>query len=567
MTSLKLTNKLERHRSLCHRRDAWKPLWQELADVLYPNRGAFTREQQEGQETQHELYDSTPQQARRGLATAIDGLMKPSSAKWFWLRATADDLNELDEVKYWLEECQRRMWTAIYNPQARFIQHSGAVDNDLAAFGLGYIWISENRDRNGLLFRSLHINDCAIDENADGQIDTIYVSRKWTARQVMQRFGDATPTKIKESLVGAQAEKDKDKLWEIVVAVEPRHEYDPRSRHSNLHFPYSNCVFWAGAEGNNGDGEIIEESGFQEFPVAIPRWEVAPNEVYPRSPGMLALPDARTLQAMGMTLLAGGQLAVDPPRWVPDDGMMSTVRTYPGGINVVDAEVVKATRGRPMGTLELGANMPIGREMQIDYRQMVEAAFFKNIFNLPVEGPDMTATEVIERKEEFIRTIGPVLGQLEMDYVGNIIHRVFGIMSGPHRDFVAAALPPPPEALLGQEVKFEFQSPIQQARKRLEVANMARAFEFLTPLITIDPGVVANFDSDEIVRDMPEAFSLPAKWLRPKDEVEQLRAQQQQAQQGQAAIVEGQGVADIVDTVASAGQSAAQATAAQQPQQ
>lgn len=554
MTIAKVTAKLERHKSLSARRDTWLPLWQELSDILYPTRGGFTMGMQEGQEPAVELYDMTPQQARRGLAAAIDGLIKPSTARWFWLKAADDDLNELDECKTWFDEVQRRMWGAIYNPASRFIQHSSAVDNDLAAFGLGYLWISENRNHDGLQFRSLHLKDVAIDENADGQIDTAYVTRRWTGRQVMQRFGEEkTPRKIKETLSGPEAEKHKDKRWEIVQAIEPRHEYDKRRR-DNLNFPYSSCVFLV----DGGDGEIIEETGYQEFPLAVPRWEVGPNEIYPRSPGMMALPDARTLQTMGMTLLVAGQMAVDPPKWVPDDGVLSPVRTHPGGVTVVDPEVVRLTGGKPMGVLEQGANMPLGREMQNDYRRLVEAAFFKNVFNLPVDGPDMTATEVVERKEEFIRTIGPTLGQLEPDYPGTIVSRVFGLMSGPNRDFQAGQLPPPPEALLNRDVKFEFQSPIQQARKRLEVANMSRAFEFMAPLIQLDPGVAANFDGDEIARDLPDAFSLPAKWLRPKDQVQQMRTQAQQAQAAQGALIEGQQLADVVNTVADAGQKATQ---------
>lgn len=543
----KVQDKLDRNKALVARRDVWRPMWQELSDLLHPTRGGFTASLDPGQEPQTEIYDTTPMQARRGLATAIDGLMKPSTAKWFWIRAVDDDLNDNDEVKAWFDDVQKRMWSAIYNPFSRFIQNSSIVDNDLATFGLGYIWISENAARNGLMFRALHIGDPAIDENADGQIDTVYITRRWTARQVVQRFGeDNLPPKVKESLKGPNADKNSTKLFEFIQAVEPRHDYDQRRRDSK-NFPFSNCII------SVEDETIVEETGFQEFPLAVPRWECVANQIYPRSPGMMALPDARTLQAMGHTLLVGGQLAVDPPKWIASDGAMSPVRTFPGGLTVVDTEAIKATGGKPIGTLDVGANIPIGREMQDDYRRLVESAFFKNVFNLPIEARQMTATEILERKEEFVRTIGPTLGQLEADYIGVLVERVFGIMSGPMRDFKGAALPPPPEVLAGRDVKFEYMSPIQQARKQIEVAGMRRAIDFVAPIIQVQPEAADNFDGDEIVRDLPQVFSLPPKWMRSLEKRDELRAQRNQMAAGQGALQEGQQVADVMKTMAEVG--------------
>lgn len=507
---------LDKHKSLSARRNQWLPLWQELADIFLPTRASFTMQFEPGRESDRELYDTTPMQARRGLATAIDGLLKPSTTRWFWMTAGNEELNDDDEVKRWFEEVQDRMWRAIYNPRARFIETSGAVDNDLATFGLGHLWIGENTARSGLNFKSLFLKDVAFDENADGIIDTYTISRWFTARQAQQRFGDRIPPKVVEALKKSSQGQAPEK-FEFVQCIYPRHERDTRKRDS-LNKPFASKIVAA------DDQVIVEEGGFDELPISTPRWELAPGQIYPRSPAMIALPDARTLQAMGHTLLVGGQRAVDPPIWIADDGVLSAVRTFPGGLTVVDVEVVRDTNGRPMGHLDMGSNIPIGREMQEDYRNMVEAAFFKNVFNLPVNAPQMTATEVLERKEEFLRTIGPVMGQLESSYIGQTIERVFGIM------LRAGALPPIPEALQGTNVTFEFLSPIQQARKQMEAAGLARSLEFVNPIGAIDPTVYDNFDADEIARDLPDMFSTPQRWLKTRDQVRGIREQRAQAQ-------------------------------------
>jgi hypothetical protein len=142
---------------------------------------------------------------------------------------------------------------------------------------------------------------------------------------------------------------------------------------------------------------------------------------------------------------------------------------------------------------------------------------------LPVEAPKMTATEVLERKEEFIRTIGPVFGRLEGDYIAPIVERSFDILLG------AGALPPAPESLARTGLRFEYRSPVEQARKQIEAAGAARAVELLAPFVAADPSVMDNFDGDAIARDAPDIFATPRKWLRAPEAVAAIRAARAEA--------------------------------------
>lgn len=527
---------LDRYRAATVARNQWFPLWQELADVLHPVRGGFTSQQQSGQISTR-IYDSAPQQARRGLATAIGGLLMPSTSHWFWMKAKDEALNEDDEAKRWLDLAGDRMWSGVYAPDARFLQSTGAVNDDLATFGLGYLWMDENRARDGLSFQALHLRDVAIEANADGLIDTAYICRRFTAKQAKQKFPDAVLESVEEDLRNGHRSGEA-RLHEFVQVVYPRGDRD-YSRSDAPGMAYGSLTVAV------KDEAVVAEGGYHEMPLAPAQWERSAGELYPRSPGMLALPDARVLQRMGKTLLIGGERAVDPPTWVADDGMLSAVRTFPGGLTVVSADIVRDTGGRPIGQLDMGANIPVGRDMQADYRAQVEAAFFRNVFSLPIEvAGKMTATEVMERKEEFLRTIGPVMGQLESDYRARIVTRVFGIMMR------AGALPPPPEQLRGAEIEFEFMSPVQQAKRQIEAAGMGRAFEFIAPLAQAQPEMLDHFDGDEIVRDLPEIFGIKQTWLRPKDRVEALREQRAEAQQAAEAMAGAGAAADVGKTVA-----------------
>lgn len=532
---------LDRWASLKKNRFQWENYWQELAEILHPIRADITLTQTPGADRHSIIYDGAPMRARRGLATAIDGLLKPKTSIWFHVRAQDEDLNEDEEVRRWLSFVERRMWNAIYAKASRFIQRSGEVDNDLVTFGIGVLFVGENQFLNNLIFKSIHPKDAVIDENGDGVVDTLYHEMMLTPRQAVYKFGENNVGKrTKEAYRNKHMSQQK---IGFVQCVYPRTDRSYKSRR-NTDFPFASLIIDKESE------HIVEESGFIEFPFAVPRWETATGEVYGRSPGMVALPDSKTLQAMGKTLLVAGQKAVDPPIWTLDDSVIGAVRTFPGGISVIDSDAMRSTGGRPpLGPIDFGKNIPLGLEMQNRVQLAVEAAFFQHVFNLPIDGPQMTATEILERKEEFIRTIGPVFGQLEADYIGHIVERSFGIM------LRANAFGEPPDILKGRDIRFEFQSPIQRARRQIEATATVRALELMAPFIQADPRVMDNFDGDKIIRDMPDAFGMPLEWLRSQDAVGKLRQfREEQAGQAQALAAQEQ-MANTTKTLAEAQQS------------
>lgn len=520
----------------------WLDYWQHLGDILLPSQADFTRATREARPRTDIIYDGTPRLAARGLATTIDGLLKPKTSRWFNVTVTDRDVAEIDEVKLWLEQVSDRMWQAIYRSQARFTQRSAEVDEHLAVFGTGSLFIGENARKTGLLFRSFHLNSIGLEENADGQVDRWKVDEKLNARQAIGRWGEE---KLHADVVKAASDPKKaNEEFCFTQVILPRDDYEA-GRIDQRGLAYRSCVIDVKHE------HKVEEGGFHEFPVAVPRWETAPGEVFGRSPGMMALPDAKTLQAMGKTLLIAGQKAVDPPVWAYNDAVISPIRTFPGGTITLDATAAAGINGSPIGTLDMGKNMPLGLDMQAAVRQQVEAAFFKNVFALPIEGRQMTATEILERKEEFLRTIGPVFGRLESDYLGKIVERVFSIM---HR---AGQFPPFPE--IGDvevRIEFEYMSPIQKARKETELASLGRAFEILAPLMEVDPSVADNIDADQIVRDLPEAGGIPQRWLRPQAEVEAIREQRAQQQEAALAVEAAKPVAGALKDLTAAGMAA-----------
>lgn len=539
---------LKRHASLRSNRRTWEQTWQELAEVLLPRRADFTNQAStvDGERRTDNVYDSVPMQARRSLSTAIDSLIKPRNVQWFHVRPRSEELTLDEDVMRWSEIVSKRMANAIYSREARFIQRSGEVDNDLVTFGTACMFIGESQRPGSLVFRTFHLRDVVICEDADGVVDTVMISMELTARQAIQRYGGAN---VSQEIRDAVARNDGDKNFDFLWVVMPRRDAN-RLKRGGENMPWASLVIEVKAELK------VRESGFEEFPFAVPRWDTASGEMYGRSPGMLALPGAETLQAMGKTLLVAGQRATDPPLWALGDGLMSAARTFPGGITYIDGAVARQFGRVPIGELQTSAQIPIGREMQNDFREQIWAAFFRNVLQLPVNAPRMTATEIIERKEEMLRAVGPVFGQLETDYLAVVVERVFGIM------FRAGAFPPPPEALLGQDIDFKFESPILRAKNQIEAVGLSRSLELLAPVIPAKPEILDNYDWDAIARATPLAGGFPHAWLMPvevRDAQRQQRAQQ--AQMAQMAEMANQ-AASAVGKVAPLMQDAGAANAA-----
>lgn len=532
-----VTNWLDRWRSMTGLRQPWMQYWQELADVLLPTQAKFTTQRAQGAPLGEGIYDGTPRLALRDLATTLDGLLKPKTSNWFDVSVDDEDLSEQDDVKRWLEDVHERMWNAIYRKDARFIQRSGEVDLNLSCFGWGALWVEQNRNRDGILFRSFHNGQVSIGEGDDGIINAIAVEELLSpiqAKALYERAKKAPSGKVLERLRDGRKATDRDmRFVQIVLPREDRLADGIDSKN----MPFASALI------DVESATLVSEQGYADFPAAVPRWETAPGEIYPRSPGMMALPDARTLQAMGKTILIGGQRAVDPPIWVVNDSVFSPLRTFPGGVTVVDNS---DSNGPPVGAFPVSSNIPVGREMQQDYRTMVEAAFFKNVFRLPVEGPAMTAYEVAQRRQEFIRIMGPVFGRLETDYIGHVVERVFGIMER-NLQFKQRPL-----ALQNAKVTFRFQSPIQQARKQIEVAAMTQALQELAPLAQAQPGIFDNFDGDQIARDAPEWSGMPSRWLKPIKDRDAQRGAMAQKSNVAATIAAARPVSGAIKDIAQA---------------
>ncbi len=527
---------LRRRQALSKDRGQWESHWDDIAAVQSPRRLGFVTATVEGDRRTEDIYDGTPMQAARGLANAVGGQIRPEGEQYHSIH-TVDEADETtDEAKDWLGGVDETMSDAFNNPKARMRQALGEVDMDLVTLGTGVVFTGEGD--TSLLFQSLHLKDAFPFFGETGNPEGMFRDRKLTVRQAIARF---TLEKLSPETQERHERGDLDDKVDFLHVVVPREE-------GRVDALLARNLPWADMWIETEAQKLIKSGGFHEFPFAVPRWDTSSGENYGRSPGMIALPDSNTAQAMAATLLIAGQRAADPPLAVPDDGVFDAPNTFPGGLAYYDVETARAVGRIPFASLDSGGNIPLTREMQDDTRNQIWNAFFRNILRLPIDGPQMTATEIIERKEEFIREIGPVFGRLESDYTAPIVERAFQIM------LRAGAFPDIPEVLSEKSVRFEYQSPIKRIRQQIEAAAAEQWARGLLEVDTQRPDAldrasdIVNFDA--LGRFGAEAAGLPEGVVNGEDAVQALR--QQRADQAAAAqqAAELQQGADIVSTVA-----------------
>ena len=508
MAKTDLTKKLlTRFSRLAGQRQNWETHWQEVADYMMPRKSDVTKKRTRGDKRMELIFDSSPLQALELLAASLHGMLTNPSTPWFTLRFKQDNVDQEDEAKLWLESATDAMYTAFN--RSNFQQEIFELYHDLITFGTAAMFIEEDEE-DFIKFSTRHIDEVYIAENDKGRIDTIYRRFNLSARAVVQKFGTA----VSQDILVLE-KKDPYKEVEIVHAVYPRADFNPTKK-DKKNMPFESVYM----EYKNGNE--LSVSGFKEFPFVVPRYLKASHEIYGRSPAMTALPDVKMLNEMVKTTIKAAQKQVDPPLLVPDDGFLLPVITVPGGLNFYRS----GTRDR-IEPLNIGANNPLGLNMEEQRRDAIRAVFYVNQLMMQ-QGPQMTATEVIQRNEEKMRLLGPVLGRLQSELLKPLIDRVFAILL--RNDM----LPPAPEFLSGKDIEIEYVSPLAKAQKSSELQSIMRAIEILGSMQNIAP-VFDYVNFDNLVKHLADIVGMPQKLLKSQNQVnaerEQAAAQAEQQQQ------------------------------------
>ena len=502
--------------------------WQEIADYFIPNKNTITRESTAGEKRNLHIYDSTPIKSNELLAGALHSMLTNPTSYWFEFTTGVPELDKDDDVRLWLQRSAQIMHEVLNNSNFQTEIHELYLDE--GSFGIGIMSIEED-DEFVVRFRSRHVSNCWVDENNKGFIDTLFYCYKWKPRQIIAEFGEETPDFVLEKDKSNPEEK-----LELLQVVEPNQNYDKAKRLSVEGKRYSSCTYIK--DGN--DHFTLEEQGFNTFPYVTPRWTKGTGEKYGRSPAMTCLPDAKMINAMMQETIRAQQKATNPPMLIPDDGVVGSLRLTPGGLNYY-----RAGNGDFIKPLQSEVNLVLSFQMLEDVRKRIRDCFYIDQLQLQ-EGPQMTATEVMQRTEEKIRLLGPILGRQHSELLRPLIERVYEILEK------RKLIPQPPQALSGRKIDVKYRSMLAKAQLAQEANNIMRVFQAAAPFIQLDQKAADVINCEEGVKFISNLYGLPQDIMRDKAAVEQIRQGRDQAQAQAVQAAQNQMGAEQVAKVAPA---------------
>ncbi len=486
-------------------RDNWDNHWEDVAEYVLPRKDDVYGVKWEGERKVQRLYDSTSVQANELLASALHGMLTNPASVWFALSSGDTELDKDHNIRLWLQDTTMRMIEVLNSSNFQTQIHETYLD--LGAIGTNVLFIDEHPTKT-IYFDSNSIYGFVIEEDQFGRVDTVGWCRKRTYKQLVDEYGKDN---LPDEVLNHQHHTTKE--WEVIHFVEPNKEYDSKAPKvkTNLQFRSVHVI--------RRTHHVLKESGYHESPFAVPRWTKIAGEKYGRSPGMKSLPDTKMLNAMSKVRIRGAQKIVDPPLLVPDHGFALPLDTRPGG-----SIYFRSGTQDKIEPLVTNARPDLAEEFMESTRARIRQAFFIDQLQL-VQGGNMTATEVMQRTEENLRLMGPILGRLNDELLRPIVDRLFGIMLR-KGDLIET-----PKELRGRDLKVEYVSQIAKAQRASESDTLLRVIQASSPIIQVNPDIMDNFDGDAVLRHNAKIFGLPEEMLRDPADVSQMRQQRRDAEE------------------------------------
>jgi hypothetical protein len=527
------------------------PLWQTLAENFHPMRADYTRVRSPSEEFAAFLMSGRPALSFRELQNSFSGMLRPRDQQWFHPRTHSEKINKAPDSRGWLDWAGTMQRRIMYDPRAQFVRATKEADGDFCLTGNAVITVDPNQNMDGLLFRDWHLRDCAWGESVDRSINRVYFKWDPEACELQEKFGgNAGEYQISPKVKEAAAGKDKFRKIRCRRMLIPADDYDmPAAKRRGLG--------WISVYVDIENETILEEVATRTLRAVIPRWVTVSGSPIAYSPSaVLALPDARMLQEITLTILEAGQKAVDPPTISVGEAINGGINLYAGGNTSVDADYDERLGEvlRPMTLKHDGLQFAANREEKIE--KTIDDAFFRSRIGMPTITKEMTAFETQKLYEDFIRGAIPLFEPVEVEYNAAICAETFDVS----RDMGAFGSPyDMPPALRGQELRFEFDSPLQVAADRAKVGYFQQSVQIVAEGAQIDPSVRANFKIDTATRDTLGSVGGPAGWIATEDEAAAIKQQDAARAQALEAAQQMATGADVASKVANAGESAGRA--------
>lgn len=495
---------------------------QQIADVFMP-RKSFICTPEPGVLRPRRINSSVPQKLLNRSAAMLVGYLfdptrpnvMPNAREGLRQAGRAAEL-EPDSADY-LTNTAWNVHDHMMRPKAKFFGALSRVALEMVGFGTGVFWVGRKRGF-GANYMARPFRSCWIAENDDGVVDTLYFRWTMPAWKVLDKYPEAA--KIDKLAKLATDEKTQQSSVTLLHVVEPRR--NPIMGGVATNMPFASVVL-----APDFDGAILEETGYVEFPYGVPRLGVEEGSAYGTGLAWQALPTALVHNDLQGSVERGVAGRVEPPMFAPSRFLSKPLDRRRGAVNYYDeAGLGFQSLKDAIQYLPPGGDVGIGTDWLRMLAADMEEVFLTDWMKLRENG-DVTAEEIIERRELRVRAMTAYVPNVDRDLMGVAADRTLTIMD--QEDL----LEPPPEQLSGVNVEWEYAGPLAIAQQRGQVDSFRQLLTLAQQAVGIDPASTAVLSIEEGLRAAAEALAAPAGMIRSRVEVARMREEAAQAARDQ----------------------------------
>jgi hypothetical protein len=492
--------------------------WQLIADAFMPRKD-FTLRQRPMELRRRRLTSSVPTVGlARGAALLVAHLIdhtRPfikANVKRGLIAAGRNSFVDKPGQDY-LTNLEWTIRDAMMLPRSGFLTAISRMAMELEGFGTAIMWVTRKRGY-GPRYQSLPLRACWIGEDEEGMVDTLFYQFSIPIYAAVQRW----PNHGIECWRKAMSDEDEDDARERVTITRAVYQ-----RINGIYGAVGPAKPFAEVYYMEKHKTILEESGYDSFPGAVPRLNVEEGSAYGTGMAWQALPEALVLNALQDGIERGVALKLDPPLMVPKRMFAKALDRRPGTVQTYDpASLSFMNAQQAIQRLDIAGDVTLASDYLRRLEQNVEQAFFIDWMRLRDSGT-MTAEEVRERRNMRISAMSAIVPGVDRDLMGPTADRTLEILNA------EGYIDNPPESLGGVDVEWDYLGPLAIAQLKGQADAISQAMQAAQVARDIDPQSAYVFDVEEGLRAIAEALALPPATTRSREAVATKREQDAQA--------------------------------------
>ena len=550
-----------RYNKLYAEKRQWHPMYQLIGEYVMTRKQNFQISGQPGEFLTEQLFSSVAPNSNQRMASAMIGNLWPNGARSVRLVRPRNIPNTKENKDFYDE--QTDIFVDVLDAQ-----ETGTMTAlqeymlDQGAFGISGVQVNKTGDlTDPLRVSALNVKYFLIDEDKDGFVDTVFVDKVWTAKQIVEEYGIKNVSiRVKE----AHESFDIKTTFKVVQIIEPRKNAPIRPR-KNTEYPFTSFHFEFDSE------KILRDSGYLNMPVVISRFLKAMGEKQGRSPAMFAIPAIMRLNVVWELLMRAGEKKLDPPLYLLDNGVLGgdTIDTSPRAINTFS--VSGMGEKSPVGTLfDVGLLQDIYPIAETLVNDITQAFFIDQLMDLNKDSR-MTLGEAQIRDRIRGEGLNSIFKRQETEFFSKFVRTTYNMLleegllgvirgSAAEERILAAGLVPlhiPGDIAKamqrGQKVyDIKYVSPASRIMRTEELQGVVQALDITLGAAPSFPEMADWYDPEKLVKKINELSGVDEEVLRSFEVVTKLQEMRAQAQEQAMQVQQAQVGADIGMKVAQA---------------